>query len=388
MSRTDGHKKERKKRRYRKVKSAALRRSFLQILEFAACLKPLLKGAALLEEKFDPLDPGAPGRKRQYRFIDAILFEFAVWLYGSRATVGENLEDPWNWWRLLAAQMEAHPDRPEWWLSPEPISRSQQYRFRKRFANGLLLYEMEKLFQEFAVEVGEMLGIFEPEGRNSWTRPTQLVVGDGTVLQAMFKTPHWEATDPETGETKRSDPHASPRRGPDGEATKSPGYVAVFLSARNDHGNERIVTKIGMVGRDRKPGVSETGRKTEADLAAEMYLELIGEYPSQLSSNRALGFDMAMRAKNIDQILSAGRIALVKVPYTNKGTPAEVNLGEQTFRKKGMTTQEVVYGVNGRPCFVAVTATASCGSSPSDASNQKNSIGERLLRLQGPMGHA
>ena len=356
----DSKKEKGKKKRYRKVKSEPLKRSFLQILEFLVCLEGVLEAAALLEERYDPPEPGQPGRKCEYRFIDAILFEFAVWYYRSRLTVAENLGDPWNWERLYRVQREVHPDRPEWWLSPEPISRSQQYRFRKRFLNGLFLYDLEKLFQEIAVAVGQELGIFEPEGKNSWSRPRQLIVGDGTFLPAMFKTPHWEATDPGTGEEKRSDPDASPYRGAGGEATKSPGYVAVFLSSRNPHGNERLITNVGLVGRDRKQGApesgreTETGRETEAGLATDMYLELIREYPSQLSSNRAIAFDMAMRARNIDRILSAGRIAMVKVPYTNKGTPAEVNLGEQTFRKKGETTTEVVYGVNGRPCIIAV----------------------------------
>ena len=148
------------------MKPAPLGLGDLATLEYVACFTPLLNMATLYE-KVISLRPKRRrvGRRRQYTVLDVLLFEVAVWQYGSITDTEDNLGDPKNWERLRLALEAAHPDRPEWRLSPTPINRYKHYRFRKKYLNERILGVLRKIVRDAAVRVAEDIGMLDPEGR-------------------------------------------------------------------------------------------------------------------------------------------------------------------------------------------------------------------------------
>ena len=330
----------------RKTKSAPLPMSGLELLEFMVCFKTLLELGALAQELVDAQTKNWGGRNREYRAIDALVFELATWVFPSYTSTENNLADEKNWNRLWLAVANAHPDRPDWWISPTPVSRDQHYRFRTGSVGSYFIEKMKTEIRAAAAEAGIDIGVLVPEGKNSMTRPNVFMAGDGTFIRSLFKTPHTKAVDPKTGKTRRTDPEAGTYRGKKREGYGGPGYTAVLLSARSPHGNERIIFDVGLQSGGK-------GEETEANLATRMFLSLIDDHPTEFKYVRGLIYDMALRSQDQERLLDAGKIPLVKIPYKSDGDPAWRNLGPCTFQTdNGQTTQQVVYAVNGTPSIL------------------------------------
>ena len=293
------------------------------------------------------------GRKRQYSVLDVFLFEIAVWLYGDIISAEDNLRDPKNWERLSRALEAAHPERSEWRLSPTPINRHKHYRFRKKYLSGRILRVLRKIVRDAAVRAAKDIGMLDPEGRNSVTRPKLLMVADATFLPALFKTPHWAAHDGDND--KRSDPDAITYRRNDRETAGSAGYMPVFLSARLPYGNERIIFDIGFADSlhsetDPDPDFNPNN---DASVATKMFLDLTGHYRQKLANFHGLAYDMALRSIDADRLLDTGKLPITKIPYTAEGRPAEKNLGTHNFRAPGGNKAKFkVVAINGTPGIV------------------------------------
>lgn len=356
----DKERETKKKKRYRKVKSRPLRRSYMQILEFAACMRPLLQAAAFLQGLIDaPRQAGHAGRPCEYKVIDAILFELGAWLFRSYTTTMENLyDDPWNWNRVRTACINAWPDNSEWWPSETPISRSGHYRFRNTYLGDKFLDEQARRFREIAVEAGVDTEILVTTGKKQVTKPSNILAADGSFTPAFTGTPQEKAVDPEDGTIKRYDPDAVQYKGKDENWIGSPGYVVVFIGGRSDYSNHRIVFDADSTAKNSERDETGYNPAIEANAACRMFLDLIRDFPHQLAKVTAFAYDMAMRSVDIDRLLDAGIIPLVKTPYvtrgkSKKGRPAEANIGPHTFTKKDNTAFfETVYGVNGTPCII------------------------------------
>ena len=149
-----------------------------------------------------------------------------------------------------------------------------------------------------------------------------------------------------TGKKKRTDPEAGKYRGKKREGYGGPGYTAVILAARSPYGNERIIFDVGLQSGGR-------GEESEANLATRMFLALLDDHPDEFKYVRGMIYDMALRSRDQDRLLDAGKIPIVKIPYSPNGDPAWQNLGPYIFTNEhGQTTQQVVYAVNGTPCIL------------------------------------
>ncbi len=332
--------------RKRQVTSAPLGMSDLEILEFVVCLLPFLETGAKLEAEIVAKSKNWGGRKREYTATGVMAFEVAAWIFDSYTDTENNLRDEKNWDRLWTAVSNAYPDQPELWLPPAPPSRDQHYRCRRDHLRGSLLAEMKKRLRAAAAEAGVDIGVLVPEERNSTTNPELFIAGDGTYIRSPYKTHHSNAFDPATGKTRRTDFEAGKYRGKKREGYGGPGYTAVILAARSPYGNERIIFDVGLQSGGR-------GEESEANLATRMFLALLDDHPDEFKHVRGMIYDMALRSRDQDRLLDAGKIPIVKIPYAPSGDPAWQNLGPYTFTNKhGQTTQQVVYAVNGTPCIL------------------------------------
>ncbi|WP_419929636.1 hypothetical protein [Candidatus Poriferisocius sp.] len=337
----------------RKVKSAPLKLSDVELLELMACFMPMLTAAGLFEGVISTRsERRRVGRKREYSVIDVFVFEFAIWLYGSIRSAEDNLSDPKNWERVREALEFAHPDRPDWRLSPKPMNRDKHYRFRSKYLTDQMLRTIRKLARDAAVNAAKAMGLLDPEGRNSFTYPRLLMVADATFLPAVYTIPHW-AVGP--GDNKRTDPDAKVFYRNDRYLAGSAGYMLVYVSCRLPFGNERLVLDIDFAdpdhpGADDDPGFNPNN---DATVATKMFLDLIGDYAHKLARVHGLCYDMALRSADADRLLDAGKLPFTRIPYTAGSGPAEKNLGTHTFTTRdGNKATFKVYAINGTPGIV------------------------------------
>ncbi len=191
--------------------------SILELLELLASFGPLWQLCDQVEALIDATHiPRRAGRNREYRVIEALLFGVAVWHYHSYTAAHDNLTDPKNWQRLCSAVEQAWPDRPEWRLSSAPISRSQQFRFRKRYsdyAKNHLLVVLRRLISDACVQAALCMGMFDPEIGDSLACPDRrnVITGDATWIRGAYNK-MGPAIDPRTGKVKRFCPDSGAPR--------------------------------------------------------------------------------------------------------------------------------------------------------------------------------
>ena len=177
--------------------------------------------------------------------FDMLLFEVLAWALRSYESVQKNLADPVVWEQMRAAVEMAWPDHPDRRLGARPPTRSQHYRFRKRWLSDHLLAVMHNRIDEAAAEAALSMGMLKP-GVGSLTDPDphSFVTGDGCWLPALTKLTLKNATDPHTGEiVGRYDPDALAYHPHEDDIamTKAQGHLLVMLLARNPWRQERVV---------------------------------------------------------------------------------------------------------------------------------------------------
>ena len=86
-------------------------------------------------------------------------------------------------------------------LSAKSPTRSQHYRFRRRYLSDYLLGVMHNIMDAAAVEAAQSMGMLAP-GLGSLTDPDprSFVTADGCWVPALTKLTRTDATDPYTGE--------------------------------------------------------------------------------------------------------------------------------------------------------------------------------------------
>ncbi len=339
----------------RKCAEAPLDLGDIEFLQFVLCHEPLLQIAWEIESLVRASTKNKSGRPRECNAIEVFLFEIAAAVWDGYKSAQRNLAQPFVWSLLGNSLINAHPDNENWRLSAKPVTRGQHYRFCKRYMNDHLLDVVDRRLTASAVEAATSIGILTPDGVNSWTHPELFVVADGTYVPAMFKTSYKDATNPKTGETKRTDPDAGvykPRRNKEDNMVNKiygSGYTAVLMAIRNlQFGNERIILRTGLQ-------TGGEGKESEATAATNMYLELQQEHRYALRNVRGLAYDMALKSENKKRILDGGWIPLAKISYRPDGNPAWKILGQHEFKaNKRTTVTKVVYAINGTPCILAI----------------------------------
>ena len=331
----------------RVVNGSRARFSDLQWLEMLVRFEPLWDLALEFDAILDAAAANRAGRRREYTTFAVVLFEVAAWTFGSYQRTEANLSDRRLWAALRAAAEAAYPHDERKRLPAEPISRSQNYRFRTRYATGHLLSVMLRRIASAAVEAAQQMGML-PAGA-SLTNPDKrsFVTGDGTWVPALTKRTRQDVTDPDTGEiTGRYDPDALAYHNNHGKAARSPGMQVVSLLARNPHPNERIVLSFG-VKSAATPGMA----RNDATAATDMTLDLLARHPEVRDSIAGLVYDMALSTAQQDRLLDAGMIPVCKVALTSRSRHPAQPLGSHAFTTPGGGRADIaVTAVAGTPC--------------------------------------
>ena len=346
-----------KKASNRKIKGKRFRPSALQSMECIACFKPLWDLALQLEAIIEATEHGRAGRKREYKMIDALIFEIMTWNFNTYQQVEDNLADVRYWSMLKEAVAAAYPDQQKMRLSDKPVSRSQHHRFRKKYLSDRLLDVMHNMIDKASVDAALSMGMLNPDlGSLTNPDPSSFVTGDGCWIPALTSLTRYDAVDPVTGEiVGRFDRHALPYRTNDDEAATSPGFLLVMLLARNPYKKERVVLSTRL-----KSAYNPEVNRNDATIATNMVLDLLERFPWLREGLVGLVYDMALSVKDFDRLLDAGLIPVSKVPRTKARNPkkskiAAKNLGKYAFKAKdGAVHDLIVTAVNGTPCITCL----------------------------------
>ena len=246
---------------------------------------------------------------------------------------------------LREAVEHAYPYNRRMRLFETPPSRSQNWRFRKKYVTDDLLEAMHKRIELAAYQAMSALGMLEPP-QESLTHPDpySFLTGDGCWLPAWSSLTRDDAVDPETGEiVGRYDPDALAYHTHEGKAS-SPGHLLVMVQARNPHPKERIVATTRL-----KSAHNPEVNRNDATIAVTAVLELCERFPQMRQAFVGIVYDMALSTADFDRLLDEGLIAVSKVPLTSQGEVAAENLGPHDFKTKdGQPHTRIVTAVNGR----------------------------------------
>lgn len=370
----------------RDIDKPALGKSNLQKLEdFVADEKVWSIIEPLIEAHRGFVASRAAGCEPEYNIADIIVFEVASWVFGTYLGVHNNLYlDPKNWQRLVDAAAAAFPDNPNRRLSARGPSRWQHGRACKNFLNGGALGAMYDLYQHAAAGAGDEIGMFDPgrsgfdDTRGSFSRPDkgQFMGGDLTWIAARYNRHRSNAYDPRTGRTRRHDPDADYYHNNKGERMKTPGRGLVLLSGRNPYPNERIV--YGFCFKPRKGDPAIAGRN-DADLCADMFIDLLDKFPGLDERVHGLVYDGAADSEAVDRVLRRGKHAVVPTRRTSKGRHAAANLGAYDFKTAtGAVSRHTVYAIAGSAVVVFPGADGDEAYVPLDCKQRK-----RVARKDG-----
>ena len=193
------------------VSGPKFRPSDLQWLKALVCFRSMWELALQYDALIDAARPPRQrGRKRKCRAFEALLLDVCAWLYGSYEWAADNLADLELWEMLRAAVEVAFPNNKRMRLSETPPSRSQNYRFRKKYAIDHLRDAMRRRVEQACVEASLAIGML-PEGSGSLTNPDPYTcaTADGCWLPALSSLTIDDAVDAQTGEIlRRYDPDA------------------------------------------------------------------------------------------------------------------------------------------------------------------------------------
>ena len=338
--------------RLTKVSGARFRPSDLQWLKALVCFVPMWELALQYDALIDAARPPRQrGRKRSCRAFEALLLDVCAWRYGSYEWAADNLADLELWDMLRNAVEAAFPHNTRMRLSETPPTRSQNYRFRKKYATDHLRDAMRRRVEQACVEATLATGML-PEGSGTLTNPDPYTwaTADGCWLPALSSLTIDDAVDAQTGEIlRRYDPDALAYHTHNGKAA-SPGHLLVMVTVRSPYPKERIVLTVRL-----KSAHNPEVNRNDATIAVSAVIELVEKHPNLRSRLVGLIYDMALSAADFDRLLEAGLIPVSKVPRTSKGEPASQNLGPHRFKtRSSATVTHAVIAVHGTPCVVLV----------------------------------
>lgn len=341
-----------RKPRLTKVSGPRYRPSDLQWLKALVCFVPMWELALQYDALIDAARPPRQrGRKRSCRTFEALLLDVCAWRYGSYEWAADNLADLELWEMLRVSVEAAFPNNKRMRLSETPPTRSQNYRFRKKYATDHLRDAMRRRVEQACVEATLATGML-PEGSGTLTNPDPytLATADGCWLPALSSLTIDDAVDAQTGEIlRRYDPDALAYHTHNGKAA-SPGHLLVMVTVRSPYPKERIVLTVRL-----KSAHNPELNRNDATIAVNAVIELIERHPKLRSRLVGLIYDMALSAADFDRLLEEGLIPVSKVPLTSKGEPASQNLGTHTFKTRdGQSVPHNVIAVHGTPCIVVV----------------------------------
>ena len=327
----------------RSVKGEPIKWSPDQEIENLACLNLLWEMAEDHEKLIDRPGPRV-GRPRLHTVFEVFLVEAAASIFGGYRAVERKFQDLQNWNRFRAAVKRAYPNRPNRRLSPRPITRRQYFYFREHHMGEEDLEPLHRVTTRGCLEGSLDMGMLDP-AQGSLTHPdlTQIFLGDGTKIKSRFNHGAEGSYDEDGNQTRPYDPDAPQYHD---KVYKHKGTAfgqnLVLTIGRNPYRNERVIIDAEFVT-----------DQPEGTTFANMILDLMSEYPELTKGLRGVTYDMGLHPKDIDRLMDAGLITLVKVPRAKGNKPKTIALGLHDFTHPltGKTFTLTVTAVDGTPCI-------------------------------------
>ncbi len=230
-------------------------------------------------------DRSAGGRPRQYPVFMWVLFDALLSVYGSGRRVESELAHPLVWERLRQLILARFPSTSGMWLPLAPMRRHHYLYGRSRYlADPAILAEIGAVHRAVAADQAQSLGLLDPNGSGSWTRPdlARVLYADGKVITPLFKAqPGDTKLNRETGELRALPFEADASLHIEGTGEAAWGTKFVIVATRDLPENSRIILDAAFV--------PTSGG--EAARAVEMFARLRPQVPGA----QAVVYDTALR---------------------------------------------------------------------------------------------
>ena len=324
-----------------RAKTRAPRHSLGQVLELIFCFAPLWEIAEQIEAETAAAEANRPGRRRGYPIMALLIWDVALWVYGSARAVDRELRDPRVWRTLRRAVEQAWPHHRHRRLPKRPISRSQYHRGRERHLKPRDA-QLTAWAENVAAEAAVFMGMLEIAADPTRPRSHNTVYGDATWVKALFAADPRPRLDTATGELvlPRSDPDARAYHTHTGAGV---GHQAVLAIIRL-HSGERIILSALL----NHPG------RSDATAFTDKILQLAERDPRLAAGLTAAVYDGALHADDMTRLLDAAIIPVAKVHRKPKGAPAIANLGHRDITLgDGTKTAVELAAVDGTPVIIS-----------------------------------
>jgi hypothetical protein len=298
-----------------------------------------------LAARVPPRDPHERGRPRRYPMWTVFHFNALVSHLRSATRVAAEL-DRGGLWDVICEEAFQHRGEV---LCDIPMTRHAYGYWRTTLTDAGLNDAFGDAFIESAVGVARTVGLLDPEGPGSPTKPTpeRIVNGDGVVIRPISSQPRGSTRlDKATGEVKarRADPDAMNYS--TGTGDRVYGNKAVMINARGDERNQQVTLGLKM---DKSTGGGEAGT------AVALLHQILPHTPGALG----LLYDGAMRGTHIRDLQTRFGLFVMARMHVHRRSdgprqPKQCPAGTATHRRADGSSVEVnLYAVDGRP-YVSV----------------------------------
>jgi hypothetical protein len=281
----------------------------------------LLANPALYElaDAVPEADPSAGGRPRHYPAFMWLVFDALLSVYGSARRVEVELSHPTVWSHIRSTLRTQFPDQPERWLPVAPMRRHHYLYGRTAWlTQPEVLDELQALHRRAAAEQAQAIGLLDPKGPGSWTKPdlSRLIHADGKVVTPLFRAhPGDTKLDKETGELRplRAENDAALHFEGTGETAWGTKWVIAACRSEDVHG--RIILDVEWV-----PVAGG-----EARVAVDTFTRLAPHCPGA----QGVVYDTALRGTHHQTLLrDLGWLSINKVAAAKADTKGKARRGE------------------------------------------------------------
>lgn len=272
------------------------------------------KLAALIPLK----EEGEAGRPMDFPPFMIFVFEALISIYGSARAAEREIAHR-EVWRFMQRMVKKAHKRDE--SMSLPSTRYKRYHYiyaRNRYlADPIILAKIQELHREIAARQAAELGLLDPDGDGSFTRPSmeRLVYSDGKVVTPLYKAKVGTTrVDKETGEIKPVRYEADAQLHMEGTGEMAFGVKFLMTAVRSSDVNGRIILDAQHVA----------DKGGEAKIAVKSFTEISPQSPGI----QGVIFDTALRGMHHNEImqklgwLSINRVQGAEV-VTRNGKPVK-----------------------------------------------------------------
>lgn len=269
-------------------------------------------------------------RRRRHPIALHLAYGALARLYGSANRLDAELTHRTNWDQIVALYNQgaaAHPHGEPLAAVGVPITADTYRHLRDHLTTDPNLDTYLKAFTRHSVTIARNVGLLDPNGPGSRTRPSpaRTIYGDGTIVRPLYRPENKGRNDPDAEQHTRHDGHIW-------------GNDLVTIATRGPQPHQRVILAVGRVHQ----------RGHEADTAIELITRVHHHAGNGI---QAVVYDGAMRGTHHEQLMTElGLIVVNKVhPATNDGdtkTYRHIPLGQwsHTVRNRTCTHTLVTTG--------------------------------------------